>query len=198
MHNPYQAPAADLTNINTGPGEDGPQAAGFWRRVGAHFIDTLIMLPIVGLTYWGSAVSRHFYAWWIVPSLVIGLAYSVYLVRRFGGTPGKLLMKLHIQMVDGAPVSLKAAFLRASVIQALALVTTAGLAISALAMNDADYLSMGMMARSQALTSTGPAWLSIASILMQVWIWGGLVVLLANERRRAPHDFLASTVLVRK
>jgi len=107
-------------------------------------------------------------------------------------------MKLRIQMADGAPVTVKAAFLRAVVIQALALTTTAGMALAALAMNDADYLSLGFMARSEMLSNTGPAWMNVGTILMQVWIWGSLVVLLANKRRRAPHDFLAGTALVGK
>jgi hypothetical protein len=34
-------------------------------------------------------------------------------------------------------------------------------------------------------------WGTVAGILMQVWIWGSLVVLLVNQRRRAVHDFLA-------
>jgi hypothetical protein len=33
-------------------------------------------------------------------------------------------------------------------------------------------------------------WGTVAGILMQVWIWGSLVVLLVNQRRRAVHDFL--------
>ncbi|XLZ70250.1 RDD family protein [Massilia sp. SR12] len=196
MQNPYQAPVADLSDASLLPSDEGVQPAGFWRRVGAHLLDTLFMLPVVGLTYWGSSLSRYFYAWWVVPGLLIGLFYSGYLVQRFGGTPGKLLMKLRVEMADGSAVSTKAAFLRAGVLQLIGLATSLGLALSALAMDDATYLSMGFMQRSEALTSSGPGWQFALTIAMQVWIWGSLVVLLVNKRRRAPHDFIAGTVLV--
>lgn len=196
MQNPYQAPAADLNSAPNAAADEGVQPAGFWRRVGAHLLDTLFMLPVVGLTYWGSSLSRNFYAWWLVRGVLIGLFYSCYLVRRYGGTPGKLLMKLRVEMADGSAVSTKAALLRAGVLQALGLATSLGLALSALAMDDATYLSMGFMQRSEALSSSGPAWQFALSIALQVWIWGSLVVLLVNKRRRAPHDFIAGTVLV--
>lgn len=196
MHNPYQAPAADLNGVSATPSDEGVQPAGFWRRIGAHLIDTLIMLPLIAFTYWGGSLSRHFYAWWAVPGVLIGLFYSGYLVRRYGGTPGKLLMKLRVQMADGSDVSTKAAYLRAGVLQAMGVATSIGLALSALTMDDATYLSMGFMERSEVLAANGPGWQFALSILMQVWIWGSLVVLLVNKRRRAPHDFIAGTVLV--
>lgn len=197
MHNPYQAPVADLSTEISPLAEDTPQPAGFWRRVGAHAIDTLVMSPIIGFTFWASSLSRFFYAIWIVPSILIAVFYTMYLVRRYGGTPGKLAMKLRVQMADGSPVSVKAVALRAGVMLALGLATTVGHAMAGLSMDDASYLSMGFMARSAALTAAGPGWLGFATILMQVWIWGSLVVLLVNKRRRAVHDFLAGTVLVR-
>lgn len=196
MHNPYQAPAADLNGVTNASSEEGVQPAGFWRRVGAHLIDTLAMLPVIAFTYWGSSLSRQFYAWWVVPGVLIGLFYSGYLVRRYGGTPGKLLMKLRVEMADGSAVSTKAAFLRAGVLQILGAASSVGLALSALTMDDASYLAMGFMQRADVLSNSGPSWQFALSILLQVWIWGSLVLLLVNKRRRAPHDFIAGTVLV--
>jgi uncharacterized RDD family membrane protein YckC len=196
MHNPYQAPVADLDSEVSAPSNDVPQPAGFWRRVGAHLIDTLIMLPIIGFTFWASAQSRNFYAIWLLPSLLIGAFYSIYLVHRLGGTPGKKVMKLRIQMADGAPISARAAVVRAAAIMLLAAVSTAAQAVAAASLDDGSYYGLGFLERSEALNAASPLWGTVAGILMQVWIWGSLVVLLVNQRRRAVHDFLAGTVVV--
>ncbi|WP_255590049.1 hypothetical protein [Marinicella meishanensis] len=33
---------------------------------------------------------------------------------------------------------------------------------------------------------------------MMVWYWSELLVMLTNERRRALHDFIAGTVVIKK
>ena len=61
-------------------------------------------------------------------TLIIGFArsafYHVYLVARFGGTPGKLALDIRIRMVDGSPVTLRAAVRRTAVTLALGAVST--------------------------------------------------------------------------
>jgi len=37
----------------------------------------------------------------------------------------------------------------------------------------------------------------VVNILMQVWIWGEFLTMLFNKKRRAVHDFMAGTVVVR-
>ncbi|WP_426343597.1 RDD family protein [Pseudoduganella sp. R-32] len=197
MTNPYQAPVANLDlPVQDGSNAD-PQVGGFWLRVAAKLLDFVIMLPLVGLTYWLSTISRSFYLSWIVPGIVTGLLYSVYLVRRYGGTPGKLVMKLRVQMKDGAPVSLTAALIREAPVMLLGAAINLGLGLSALSMDDATYLNYGFLARSEALMASGPGWLTAVNWSMQGWTWLGAIVMLLNSRRRAVHDFLAGTVVVK-
>eukprot|EP01133_Synstelium_polycarpum_P023275 gene23275-27913_t len=97
---------------------------GFWRRVGAFFIDMAIMLPLVlPLVYLGLPRSQSFLLYWFLPSLALNLGYNVYLVNRFGGTPGQLLCKLRVRMLDGAPVTRQAALLRHAVLLALTILS---------------------------------------------------------------------------
>ena len=35
-------------------------------------------------------------------------------------------------------------------------------------------------------------------MLLQIWIWSELIVMLTNRRRRALHDFIAGTVVIRR
>ncbi len=135
--------------------------------------------------------------YWLIPSALIGLWFHVYLVGRYGGTPGKLAVRIRIVMTDGSPVTFMAAAVRYSVLCVLGLLLGVGLAMASLAMSDAQYFSMGLLQRSQALVALAPPWYGTANVLLQIWVWGEFVTLLFNKRRRAVHDFMAGTVVVR-
>jgi uncharacterized RDD family membrane protein YckC len=42
-----------------------------------------------------------------------------------------------------------------------------------------------------------PAWFTPVNVLMNIWIWSEFLVMMTNKRRRALHDFMAGTVVVR-
>ena len=197
--NPYAASAASIadermSNPSAGPGE--LVYAGFWRRFGAYWIDVAIFLPLGWLTYVLGEMSRLFHAYWFVPSLLIGLAFHVYLVKRYGGTPGKLILKMRIAMVDGASVTTRAAFLRYSVLFLLTALSSLAMVKGALAMGDAYYLSLSYMEKVRVIVARAPAWYPIVTLLIQVWVLGEFVTMMFNHRRRAVHDYMAGTVVV--
>ncbi|MGW8393863.1 RDD family protein [Pseudoduganella sp. HUAS MS19] len=196
MLNPYQSPVADLDLPVQDDSKASPDVGGFWLRVGAKFIDFLVMSPVIGLSYWLSSLSRSFYLWSIIPSALFALFYSVYLVRRYGGTPGKLLLKLRVQMKDHAPVSFKAALIREAPMMLMGAASSLGLGLAALAMDDATYHAYGFFERSAVLAASGPEWAQMVSWLINGWAWVGAIVMLLNSRRRALHDFIAGTVVV--
>lgn len=80
--------------------------AGFWLRLVAYLIDLTVILTsaLIVLAIFG------FYAlifWSPMP-----LVYYIYFERRFGATPGKLVLGMRIQMSNGDPLTPKAAGLR--------------------------------------------------------------------------------------
>jgi uncharacterized RDD family membrane protein YckC len=77
------------------------QYAGFWRRFGAYWIDFIALMPLMAVGVFGTNLSRWFQPIWLIPGALIGLWFSVYLVVRYGGTPGKLVMGTRIVMEDG-------------------------------------------------------------------------------------------------
>ena len=88
--------------------------AGFWPRLGALLLDFLIQLPLLAICFWSIVKYRLFNLYSIIPSTLFGLFYSVYLVRRYGGTPGKLIAGVCIRKLGGEPVGYREAFLRYS------------------------------------------------------------------------------------
>jgi len=197
MHNPYQAPVANLdVPFVQEPGAEA-EVGGFWLRLAAQLLDVLFMLPFIGLNLWLGSVWRYFYAVWVIPGTLIGMFLTVYLVRRYGGSPGKLVLKLRIQMKDGARITTKAALIRVAPLMVLSLLTSIGTAYAAILMDEATYSSIGFMQRSAVLGASAPIWSTLASTLMQVWMLASIPIMLLNKRRRALHDFLAGTAVVR-
>jgi len=201
IDNPYAPPSANVesTRQHKGaqPTSDALVYGGFWRRFGAFWVDAICLLPLAGINYLLSQQFRLSNLYWLLPGLLIGVWFHVYLVVRYGGTPGKLLLKTRITMLDGSAVTSRAALLRHAVTFALTLLTSAALAMAANHMTDEAYFSLGYIARSQALVSYAPAWYKWLALAMQAWILSEFIVMMLNKRRRALQDFMAGTVVIR-
>jgi uncharacterized RDD family membrane protein YckC len=172
--------------------------AGFWRRLGALLLDFVITLPITALVLSTAGLYRLFYLYYFVPGILFSLFYSVYLVRRFGGTPGKLLAGLQIRKVDGTEIGYREALLRYLPEAVLNCLLQIALISSVIAMTDSEYISLGFLDRAQRMVELAPAWRGPVNVLNQIWIWSEFVVMLTNRKRRALHDFIAGTVVIRR
>jgi len=111
--------------------------------------------------------------------------YSIYLHSVYGQTLGKMALKIKVLDISENPIKLHQAFLRdapniLSTIPFLAFdiyqISTAGLIDESLRDNQLDYT---------ALT------------IVSVWLIAEIIVTLSNKKRRAIHDFIAGTVVVR-
>lgn len=170
--------------------------AGFWRRFAALWLDFLFLLPVMLAYLWLNQRHRWSELFYLGPSFAISFVYSIHLVRRFGGTPGKVLAGLRIVKVDGSPIGYREATLRCLPEWVLSTALSVGLALAALKMTDAQYTGLGYIERHEQLKALAPAWLRPVEIFQQVWIWSEFLVLLTNKKRRALHDFIAGTVVV--
>jgi len=169
----------------------------FWRRVGALLLDGLILLPLSVLAFVGLNYTRFFYLYYFVPGLLILGYYAIYLVTRNGGTPGKRILDLKVVMLDGAPVTTNAAIIRYSVQLVLAGLSSVGMALAGFNMTDAEFQSLGYLQKIQALGAHAPVWNTAVTWSAQGWYVLGAIVMLCNDKRRAVHDFLAGTVVIR-
>jgi uncharacterized RDD family membrane protein YckC len=177
---------------------DALHYAGFWQRFGAFWLDFLIFVPALGLSFWLAEESRMFHFYSFLPWLFFGLWFHVYLVKRYGGTPGKLMLKIRIARCDGSPIGYREAILRHSVVFVLSTLQSIAFIIAIFSMSDSEYLSLSVVARNQRLIEIGPSWYHPITLVMNIWIWSEFVVMLTNKRRRALHDFIACTVVVRE
>jgi|SRR5665213_3268213 len=175
---------------------DALRYAGFWPRLASLLLDFVVMLPLMALTEWCDSKYRLFSLYYLVPSTLFGLFYGVYLVRRFGGTPGKLMVGIRIRKVNGEAVGYREAILRYFPDFIFGLLMSIALLFPVLHMSDTEYHSLAWMERYKRITELAPSWNRPLQIVQNVWIWGELLVLLTNRKKRALHDFIAGTVVV--
>lgn len=192
---PYRPPSASL-EAPMGTEAGALRYAGFWRRFGALWIDALILSPLIGITLLLAQQTRMANLYWFLPGLAISLLYHVTLVRRFGGTPGTRILGMRMAMVDGAPVTLRAALLRHSVLFVLTLLSSVAMVLATLEMTDEEYFALGFLARTLRLVELAPDWYPWVSKLSQAWVWGEFVSMLFNRKRRAVQDFIGGTIVV--
>jgi uncharacterized RDD family membrane protein YckC len=172
--------------------------AGFWSRLGSLLLDFLIILPVTGIILYVNNLALGYYILTIVPSLIFGLWYNIYLVQKYGGTPGKLIVGIKIISSNGKKVEWKHAILRHLVLFAITLISIFMMIRAVGIADESYYASLTWMQKSQYLMSLSPILLLIYTWSSNIWIYGELIVLLTNKRKRAVHDFIAGTVIIKK
>jgi uncharacterized RDD family membrane protein YckC len=170
--------------------------AGFGPRLASLLLDLVCILPLMPLFLWGSSHFRLFELYYFLPSTLLWLFYYVYLVRRFGGTPGKLMVGIRIRKLDGSPVGYREAFLRSLPDISLSTLMSIAFILALFQMSDAEYHSLTSTERTKRMIELAPAWYQPLQWIQTAWVWGELLVLLTNKKRRALHDFIAGTVVV--
>lgn len=170
--------------------------AGFWPRLFSILLDFLILLPLNFIVLLLNSLSKDMYFITLVPNILIILWYQVYLVKRFGGTPGKLIVGIRILKLNLQPISWKEAILRYSILFVITIYVII-VTISSLTRADTQiYNNLGWLQKQQYLLFLSPILFKIYTWSSNIWIYSELIVLLTNEKKRAIHDYIAGTVIV--
>jgi len=164
----------------------------FWRRLVAGIIDGLVFLPLtmVGMwvTYNAASIPLSAFAAWHAASSFIYFAYSIILHGKYGQTLGKMAMKVRVMDVSEArPITYRQAVLR----DIFPLVAT-------LALLPRDVIQILNGTSYMLNPGTMPDGISMAlGFVMMGWGLLEVVTMLMNSKRRAVHDFIAGSVVVR-
>lgn len=171
--------------------------AGFWTRLGSLLLDFIFILPVVFLIQYLNGLSRSIYFYTIIPNLLFALWYNVYLPKKYGGTPGKLAVGITIIKLNGQPIDWKEAILRHIVLLSLTVLGSVIIVVTIMEADEETYTRLGWLQRSQYLMSLSPVFFKLYNWASNIWIYSEFIVLLTNRRKRAIHDFIAGTVIVR-
>ena len=172
--------------------------AGFGPRLGSLLLDIIIFVPIALLVLYTNSVSKNAFLYTLIPNLIFGIWYNVYLVKKYGGTPGKLIMGIKIIKLNGKPLEWKEAILRHSVLLLLSLFSSILMIFCISKADENTYNNLSWLKQSQYLMTFAPISFIVYNYLSNIWVYGELIVLLTNSRKRAVHDFIAGTVIVKK
>jgi uncharacterized RDD family membrane protein YckC len=170
--------------------------AGFWRRLGANLVDVLVAVPVMWPV---SALLSRSKTWWsagFLPLEALGIVYVVSLHARYGQTLGKMVTRIRVVTLAGDPIDLGHSLRRASVDIVFVALRIAG-SVWALQHVPASAWGHGSSDVYSALEDAKPAWFAWAQRAGAVWFWSEVLVLLFNRKRRALHDFIAGTVVIR-
>ncbi len=170
------AEAADEQRYGTG-----------WRRVGALFLDGAAFAPLGWLDQfiWNHTSSPSILLPWVVLNSLVWLAYPIGFVAVFGQTLGKMACGVRVLDLRDKPVSFKQAVLRE-----IAPVVFTPYFLFLQAQNIlAGQLANRAFGDFTAMTHFG--------VLSTAWILVEVITMLTNSKRRALHDFIAGSVVVR-
>ncbi len=167
-----------------------PKYRTFWPRFWAGIVDGCVFLPIFALNYLayreGVPVSMRV-LWYVVSSLSYP-AYVVIMHARYGQTLGKMVTRVKVLDVSETALSWKQALLREAVPIVLQVV-------------DIPFIVPAIAAGWSPVRPDSPQpptlviWFQSAAGFG--WFLAELVSMLTNEKRRALHDFIAGSVVVR-
>ena len=175
-----------------------PGYASFWRRAGAGILDVLLLLPIGFFAQWIGTTSRTGALAAAVLTAVLFWGYTLCFHALRGQTPGKMIAGIHVVRADGRRIGWRESWMRNLVDLALALVVLAGAFVALGRISGAEYTVLGASRETEWLDEITPRWARVAETLNLVWICGGMLVMLLNERRRAIHDFIGGTIVVER
>ncbi len=167
------------------------------QRIGAQLLDILIILPIIVFGFWAGSQSRVFDFYFLPFMALFNLWYNVYLVKRYGGTPGKLLLDLKVVKLEGDPIGYNEALLRYAVLLLLTIAGQVGYLQAMAGMTDAEYYSLNWTEKVARIQELAPDWVNTIRLITNIWLVAQLITMIANTKRRAVHDYIAGTVVIR-
>lgn len=169
------------------------KAVGFKKRLGAYIIDMLFSIPIMFLSF---KLYSNAIAYFIISTLGMTLTIflHVYMVHKFGGSPGKLALNLKIIKDNGDPLKVKDALIRYSILLLLTLPQTIILLI--VYSQNPNIRAESYILFTQTLSSYAPPLYSFLSSISGFWFIAELIVLIANKNNKAIHDFMAGTLVI--
>lgn len=172
--------------------------AGFWIRSGAAIVDAALIAPLALGIFYVQTFNFALAVILAVVSSILFAMYNVYFNAVYGGTLGKLIAGIRVTMPNGGKIGWREAWYRSSidlVFAGLFLI----LELTSLYRLDWEmYQSQNFNDRLDMLVDQYPAWHQTVDYANGIWVWGELIVLLLNQRKRAIHDYIAGTVVIHK
>jgi uncharacterized RDD family membrane protein YckC len=171
--------------------------AGFGPRLAAALLDGLLLLPVYIISRYFGTYGVTYQLSLILPYILLIIWLEVFMVKKYGGSPGKLMVNIKIIKLNGSNLGWREAMIRFSVSFFLLIFNSALTALALMAADADHYESLKWKEQHIYLTTLYPIHFLTMKISNNIWTYGELIFLLTNKKKRAIHDFMAGTVVVK-
>ena len=158
----------------------------FTPRFFALLIDAFIFLPIGIFDEWFKEAQfpQVFFYFWLPVANLAAPIYTLVMHGLYGQTLGKMAMRVKVLDVSENPITFKHAFLR----EFPQLIINFSLI----------FISLPVPSESNEFNLFSDINLGkLLMIMMLTWGIADIIIFLTNKKRRALHDYLAGTVVIR-
>jgi len=125
-------------------------------------------------------------------------AYPTFFHAKWGRTVGKMMVRIRVVQTDGTAIGWREALLRSSVDLAIAAIVLTSELVFLSGVDPTVWPRLSL--EGQAAIREKSALAAFDNVMMNVeiaWTFSEVLVMLTNKRRRALHDFIAGTVVIR-
>lgn len=162
----------------------------FWRRVWAGTIDATVFAPLFLINTWvWTTFKEHsilLMFWFILSSIAIHI-YDIVLHGIFGQTLGKMAVNVKVTSVTGDRLTMSQAFRRDMVpllFFALSLASDAPKILNGIYPQNPAFVKFNFIFFLTVFSGMG-------------WFFAEVITMLTNKRRRAIHDYIAGSVVIK-
>ena len=171
--------------------------ARFRSRLGAHVLDILLMIPLIGLMVAIGAGSQSTAVWLVPLQGLLFYAYTFYFHAKTGQTLGKRWLGIKVVTLEGGPIGYAGSFRRNLIMLCESLPWIAATMIATLHVTDEQFSTLHGRAYNQLLKSLQPGWYPIVAKILGAVLIAEVASIFLSKRNQSLHDFVGGTVVVK-
>lgn len=174
------------------------QFADFWTRLGAQFIDFLIFSSLV---FFGLFISRHNLNYYLISNIFFLFFinwYQIFLLKKYGATPGKKILNITVTNIDNSKLLWKDVILRNLFNIISNSIFYILIIFSILKADSLKFENLGLLKKMNYINDINSIPHTIMQYSTYLWVLINIVCVIINKKNRAIHDLIAGTIVVNK
>lgn len=179
------------------PNLDGRVYPTISRRFVAVLVDGAIFMPVSILLSYIDSLGRLNAIFTSTIMGLIGFSYHMFFLTRFGATPGKMLLKIKVVTINGNEIGVKEAFLRIIIFIVTAIINLIVTAYIHLFITGQQFQTMTNLEKYKWFMANSPVLARVWLFLSNVCHLSDIIAIFCNKRKRALHDYIAGTVVIK-
>jgi uncharacterized RDD family membrane protein YckC len=166
----------------------------FWNRFWAGIIDSFVLSPLFFPEKFivTQTSPRWLVSFWIVFQGSVPILYTILFLGWKGQTIGKMICGVKVIDISGNPLSMRQAAMRESIPAIFAVISILHNIL------DIDwYVNLQTASSIETIIKMTSVWVWVLASFNLIWFVLELVTMLTNKKRRAVHDYMGRSVVIK-